>query len=106
MKAIFDRFDPEDQRIGRRFGRKLQARLKTKAPLLCPETVKGTEFLTAAEGFAVIGGGARFWNETSLKKAVLGPGVHYRGGFLKNKLLIDPLLLLKQLGISIGRDFP
>ena len=101
LQAVFVRFDPEDRLIGRQRGRELQARLKVKAPLLCPETVKGTEFLSAIEGFAVIGDGARFWGESSLKKAVIGPGVHYKGG-LETRLLIDPLQLLNRLGIPVN----
>lgn len=86
LKEVFFRFDPEDRFIGLKRGHRLHSRLKT--PLLCPENVKGLDFLFP-EGFAVIGKGVRFSGKSFLKNSVLGPDLNWRG-FLEEKLLFAP----------------
>ena len=86
LKEVFFRFDPEDRFIGLKRGRRLHSRLKM--PLLCPEDVKGLDFVSG-EGFAVIGKGVQFSGKSFLKNSVLGPSLNWRGS-LKEKLLFAP----------------
>ena len=87
LEDVFFRFDPKDQFIGLKRGRKLKSQFKM--PLLCPENVKGLEFFSG-KNFAVLGGEVCFFGKSFLKGTVLGPGVHWSGS-LKNQLLFAPL---------------
>lgn len=87
LEDVFCRFDPKDQLIGLKRGRRLQRRFKM--PMLCPENVKGLEFLSGRD-FAVLGEGVCFFGKSCLKGSVLGPHVHWSGS-LKNHLLFAPL---------------
>ena len=84
LESAFQRFDPDDELAGLKSGKKWAAEHGT--PLLAPASVQGLSHLKA-EGFAVIGPGARLSGPSFLKESVLGAGVCWRGALEKDIII-------------------
>ena len=84
LEECFNRFDPDDNRVGLKNGKVWSQ--KFKQAVLLPKSVRGLEFLKL-NGPAVIGKDSYFFDQTVLNNSVLDSQVAFSGQLKKEILL-------------------